>query len=188
MSHREDIDALDSADAEVRRIARARLLDLGSEAVEPLIEAMVTQSGRKAWEAAAILAQIEDVRWRDPMCKMLTSAHPILGQVAANALLRFGSQCVEPLVAALPTSSYLTQIAIIDVLGKIGDARAVSPLLNLLRECTSSTLCYMLIEALGKLGDPRSIDAIRPFLDDADHHVRKRAHKALLLLDNSQNS
>lgn len=185
MSYREVIDALDSADAEVRQAARSRLLEMGRDVVEPLIEAMYTQSGRKAWEAAVILGQIDDPRWRDPMCEMLTSAHPMLGQIAANALLRFGTDCVDALLAALPNSSYLTQIAIIDVLGKIGDRRVVAPLLKLLGECTGSTLCYMLIEALGRLGDPRSIEAIRPFLDDADHHVRKRAQNALNLLANN---
>jgi HEAT repeat protein len=188
MIYTDDFNALDSSDIEVRRLARARLVEKGSAVVEPLIEIMLTQSGRRAWEAALILTQLDDPRWREPMCKMLTSTHPVLGQVAANALLRFGAECVDVLIAALPNSSYLTQIAIIEVLGKIGDTRAVVPLMSLLDGCTSSTLCFTLIETLGKLGDRRCIEVIRPFLDNPDHHVRKRAQNALALLSTEQNS
>src|ERR1700730_6296255 len=51
----------------------------------------------------------------------------------AEALVKIGSAAVEPLLATLKDSDSLVQMAVAKALGQIGDARAVEPLIELIK-------------------------------------------------------
>ena len=179
------ISALDSADSQVRQSAVENLLEAGAEAVEPLLITMQNQKGRKAWQAAEILSQIDDPRWVQPMKEMLTASNTVIATVAANALERFGACVVDSFVEALPTCGRMAQMHMVVILERIGVERCVLPLMNLLQTTNSSDMQHTIIHALGLLGDRRAIELIRPFKHHENHHVSKRARAALRRLEES---
>ena len=106
---------------DVRVAARRALVRIGAPAVEPLIAAL---RGSRDWEVY--------------MCDM-----------SAQTLVDMGATAVEPLIAALGDEDMLVRWTAAEALGKIGDRRAVAPLVSALddrgvRQAAS--------EALGLLG------------------------------------
>ncbi len=65
------------------------------------------------------------------------------------------------------------------VLGEIGDARAVEPLIEILKSTSDPGLQDSAVEALGKLGDSRAIPAIESILKDGSLAARLKAIAAL---------
>jgi HEAT repeat protein len=63
----------------------------------------------------------------------------------------------------------------VDALGNIGDARAVEPIINALKNDKN----WYAAEALGKIGDARAIEALNQALKDSDASVRLNAREAL---------
>jgi HEAT repeat protein len=179
------ISTLDNADSQVRQSAVENLLEAGAEAVEPLIITMQNQKGRKAWQAAEILSQIDDPRWVQPMKEMLTASNTVVATAAANALEPFGACVVDAFVEALPNCGRMAQMHMVVILERIGDERCVLPLMTLLQTTNSSDMQHTIIHALGLLGDRRAIELIRPFQNHENHHVSKRARNALRRLEES---
>ena len=173
------IDALDNEDVHLRQSARAQLRRLKSDAMEPLIKTVQSQIGLKCLGAASILAEIEDERLIAPLVSVLSSRNPLLGQIAARALLKYGDRVVESLIDALPRCHYITQLHVVSSLEELGDIRAVEPLMGILANTNSAVLRYTVIQTLGVLGDRRAIALIKRFENDDDHHVRTRVEIAL---------
>ena len=174
------IEKLDHPDWHTRQNAKSNLLGMGYVIVQPLIDTMLTEKGYKCWEAATLLAQIDDPRWIAPMQSVLRTKHPILGQVAVGALERCGSSTIDALLAALPDNRYMVQMQIVSVLERIGDSRATLPLLELLDETDSAELCRLTLRTLGAIGDKRARSAVQSYVDAVDHHIREAARTALL--------
>jgi len=143
---------LDSMDHETRTRAHHRLVALGSQAVEPLIDTIRRAEGRKCWLSVHALAEIPDERVVPALIDLLDSQHVIVRQTVA------------------------------EVLGKIGDPRAVVPLIDALQSTFSSTIRHIIIRALENIGDLRALPHIVPFLEDEDPHVRSRSEKAIRTL------
>ncbi len=177
------VDDLDKADINVRQIARRSLIAYDGDISELMINIMFEQQGRRSWEAAIILTERRDERAIGAMIQMLTSRHPVLGQVAAEALTGYGSRFLDTLIDALPNCTYLTQIAIIGALERIGDRRAVVPLVKFLQVIEQQVLLYTTIRALGVLGDPEAINSIRAYINHENSHVAKHARMALQQLE-----
>lgn len=178
---------LETDDYWQRDRAAHMLIELGTTVIEPL--SLLVQSGRGplAIEAARILARIHDGRCTALMEQTLRSGNPLLAEIAAEALAR---QRVGDVVAlflqVLPTAHQMVQFKLVTLLQALGDRRAVLPLLELLPGVQSHTLRYTIIEALGALGDPVALPTIRAYLDDENHHVRKRAQMAIERLENNR--
>lgn len=170
---------LENPKFDVRQQAIDSLVNLGSAAVLDLICVMQTQSGRKAWEAACILAQIDDPRWIPPMRALVKSRNITLASVAAAALEQFGVQEADTLMEALPTAPTLVQMQIVSILERFGDARAVVPLMRVLRTTDCADLRYLTIQALMTLGDARALSLVKAYLDSDNHQVRERARAAV---------
>ena len=182
------IEDLDSPDRTVRLQAKEQLTAIGSDAVEPLIEAMRGESIRKGYEAADVLGLIDDERWLGPMAEALTSRNFMLGQMAVSALETHPEYAVKAFIRALPDCHTMVQPTIVGTLERIADSHAVPHLMQLLKSANTAVLRYTIIQALGMLGDPQAVDLIRSFQNDEDHHVRKRALEALKRLDPASNS
>ena len=177
------ITALDG-DAPERRAAQTQLVTVGEPAVAPLIEALETEEGHRAWAAAEVLGLLHDRRAFEPLLRAVRSTNPLVGGMAVKALLLYEDQDIVPLlVEALPSAHIITQQTIIVSLQKIPDGRAVAMLVDLLGQIESPTMRCAIIQTLGALGDAQAVPAIRAFQDDPDHHIREWAAVALKQLD-----
>ena len=72
-------------------------------------------------------------------------------------------------------------LEIVTALGKIGDARAVEPLITVLKDVNSNTREGAAI-ALGRIGDARAIEPLEQALTDDNAFVRETATLALKIL------
>ena len=147
---------------------------LGKIAIEPLIPRLIRvfeYDARDLDKAAKVLGKIGE-----PAIKFLIK--DVLGsesyEYAVNVLVKIGESAVEPLIHALKSKCGNAALA----LGKIGDKRAVEPLIRALndekryvRECAA--------EALGELRDERAIKPLTRVLNDEDEQVREAAKNAL---------
>ncbi|MBC8098044.1 MAG: HEAT repeat domain-containing protein [Armatimonadetes bacterium] len=177
------IEQLDAPNTEQQAAARFQLAALGEAAIAPLLRAAHTSDEwRIVWNAAVLLAETDDARVFALMCDLLTSSNPLIGQVAAKALARYGQPSLPVLMQALPHCHYMVQLSVVDTLEKLGDSQIIPTLQQLLLTVDSSTLRYTIIQALGHLGNASTVATIQPFLQDPDHHVRKRAGIAIARL------
>jgi len=193
MREKKDIDGLINAlkdkDVGVRMNAAYALGDMGDiKAVEPLIEALKDVWGVKL-AAATALGNLHDERAIEPLeaLKTGTGAAPHSGletKAAAVALARI-KRDVPRLIEALETEPELaSRVAAIKELGKLGDGRAVDPLIKMFNkpyydEFERGNIHYQIIIALGNLGDERAIEPITRALRDNVEIVRKAAEEAL---------
>lgn len=179
---------LDSDDFGVRYDARQALIHYDGDLTHILIALMLEQSGRASWQAAIILAHQHDERAIEPMKWMLTSPHPTLGQVAAEALAYYGSTYIDDLLRALPIARHMTQLAIISVLVALNNGTVVEPLLKFLNITDSSTAIYLTIRGLTRLGDPAALQVIRGFEAHEDYHVCESVNAAITKFTQDQRS
>ena len=174
------ITALDSLDYDVRQKAKRALLELDREIiVQPLIEAVYSNTQRMCWEAVSLLTQLREAKAIPAFGDALRSKNPMLAQVAARSLVTFGTCSVPVLVEALEGTANMTRVQIVKALEEIGGHMAVPALLQLLESTDSSVVRYTTIDALSVLGDETIIPHIERHADDADHHVRERVEMAL---------
>lgn len=156
-----------------RQPAYTRLVEMGADAVEPLIELVQAEVGREARSAADILGDIGDERAFPVLVVALRSDNLLLAGSAVSALEKFTRHDILPcLLDALPHVRIMTQQAILLAIQRLGDVRAVAPLVKLLSEADTPLLRTAVIKILGELGDPSAAPMIRSFADDPDHHVR----------------
>jgi HEAT repeat protein len=179
------VTALGHPEDEARLEARRQLARAGAAALEQLAEAMKSPIPAVSYAATCLVAEMEHPRHFDLMVEMLASPNLLAAEVAAGALRRYGERAVAPLVAALPNCQPVVQVSIVHSLEMIGSREAVRPLMGLLVSTGYDTLRYTIIQALGTIGDPSAVELVGQYQDDANHHVRERARRALDQLHSS---
>lgn len=99
------------------------------------------------------------------------SEEEIINVLIANGevdkLIETGEASVSHLINALHED--VTQWTTIEALGKIGDSRAVEPLIDLLGDCGSRTGGYVM-EALGEIKDDRAIEPLMARFKNGDEN------------------
>ena len=151
---------------EIRVAAANALGKLGSEtAVEPLIaqieDSSPFQSALVREAAAKTLGKIGDKRAIAPLI-----AHRWeygLHHAAPEALVKMGGRSLEPLLVKLRSRRGLNDDRgwIAEVLGGIGDIRAVVPLIALVEDASAGFgVRSCAAEALGKIRDKRAVEAL----------------------------
>jgi HEAT repeat protein len=104
-------------------------------------------------------------------------------ETAAYRLLLKGKVAAPALIAVIDTGSGNRAYIATQLLGKIGAARAVEPLIQQLTTARSTALREATAEALGKTGDDRAITPLRTAaLSDSVAAVRVAAVQALATL------
>jgi HEAT repeat protein len=166
----------------LRQAAEQTLFEMGSTVVTALLEVIAASGAESRWQAAALIARIDDPRCTAAMKEWLVGPDPVLGDTAANRLAAQGEAAL--LAESLPMCHIIVQLRIAALLEEVGTKSAVAPLIEVLQATRSSTLRHTIIQTLGVLGDPAAVPFIEPFVDDADHHVRKRTRIALERLRN----
>ena len=171
----------DSSEIEVAYwIAKGELdkcVEIGTPAVEPLIAALKHEEWWRRRYVAKALGEIGDPRAVKPLIALLDYSYDREGvhEAAAQALINIGALAVEPLVATLKNKSSLV---VVEVLGKIGDSRAVEPLISILKD-ENSDVRKTAAEAFGEIGDPQAVEPLIDALEDKDWGVRLAAVRAL---------
>lgn len=164
-----------------------------ARAVEPLIAALADPDADVRPLAAEALGQIGDARAVEPLITALCNDSQVRVK-AAGALAKIGRPAVEALARALrprdlrtlgDAAQILAQTRVpkvaAEVLGQIGDAGAVEPLIAALGGDDIATRSAA-AEALGKICDARAVEPLVSALKDETGSVRKAAGEALLAL------
>jgi HEAT repeat protein len=102
-----------------------------------------------------------------------------LQPAAGEALVEMGASAVEELIRSLETGEPSGRWMVVEVLGRIGDPRAVAPLTALLDTSPPDAVRLSAVTALGRIGDPRALEALVGSMKDPLSVVKKRAADAL---------
>lgn len=153
---------------------------LGGIGTQPAIQALVSQlavQDRGARQAA--LNALENNGWVPVSAE--EKARYWIARERLSECIALGSAAVDPLLGLLEWGNTPLEGEVLDVLGKIGDARAVVPLLNHIR--TLNTKTYRgLVDALCRIGDGRVIRPLIERLDENSVYIRQVSARALVNL------
>lgn len=166
------------ADATRRDSAARDLIDIGAEAVTPLLEALQTRDVNLLAIYEQILARIPSAS--PALIQTLQTAHPILRARAADIFaISKDKSAVPALLEALQGEYFTVRARAALALGRIGEAKAVPNLLKLLKDPENDVRIAACL-SLGFFKDPSTFDDItNVLLDDPKIEVRQAAAKAL---------
>jgi len=139
-------------------------------------------------DAARALGWIGDTRATVVLRRALSSPGGRLRAAAAEAVGRLARsgrpdpEAVPALIALLESKSDDVRSAAAFALGRIGDRRALDPLLKAARD-RDELVCARALEALGLLGDGKALDALVKATGDRRVRVRSAAVEALGRID-----
>jgi HEAT repeat protein len=168
------------------REAADALGKIGEPAVEPLIEALKDKDPTVRKRVAEALMKIGDARAVMPLNAALKDEDAGVRTRAAIALTMAGHTSeveLDPLIDGLKDENeffipFHIPAKAAEALIKIGDTRAVEPLIGVLNK-DSIDLRFKAAEALGKIGDARAVEPLIEALKDKQPTVRKRAAESL---------
>ena len=165
-----------------RMDAVARLGEVGAtEAIEPLLRLCRHVKSDDREVIAEALAQMGEPAVKPLIKRGLEDRSDHVRRCAAHALALMGStaqKAYPSLLRGLDDKSLGVRLQVIDALGKIGDVRAVEPLVGLLDD-DEQDVREQAAEALGRLGDP-ALEAACKVLDSSDS-LRTRVAAAYAL-------
>ena len=144
------------------------------------------RSGKLSWRVRKVAA--EELGKRSgpftvrSLLRALSRDSDILVRAAAAEAL-IGLRVVTPLVNMLGDSNIdkISRNFAAEALGKLGDQRAVDPLIKALQD-SERWVHRSAAEALGKLGDTRAVEPLIEALRDSEKQVSQAAAKALGML------
>jgi len=170
---------LNAPDLDVKENAVKALVGIGSPAVDPLILALESEDPDTRENAACALGKIGDENVIKPLILLLADEEWEVEKAANDALVAIGEPAVEPLILVLQDDNenvYL-QLKVVDVLGELGDERAIQPMIQALKS-GDPELRADLAYSLGMMGEP-AVEPLIQVLGDEDPYVRVRAAEAL---------
>lgn len=138
--------------------------------------------------AAQSLSQLKDMRTAEPFAKVLGDKSDVVRDMAAKALVELGAfdQLCRVLERPVHNGWDLEARRLAtNALGRLGDPRAVNPLLKALEDY-SIIIKAEAADALGNLGDLRAVEPLMEALEDSERIVRRAAAKALGVLNDER--
>ena len=171
--------ALRDTDKYVQKAASQALVQMGEKAVGPLVEVVTGDLGiieygtkldvrRMAAESLAAIASMTEV---DGLIAAFSSADQSVRKFSATALSwNHEARVSDALISLLGDKDYYVCLEAAKSLGKIGDPRAVEPLIEVLQ---SGSPPREVARALGEIGDLR---AVQPLIDALEAQVGKDHH------------
>ncbi len=128
-------------------------------------------------EAAQSMLDIGGVRSLAPILMRLKEMSPWMQVRLSKSIFGFGEHAVLPLVEAMRSPYPKIQGFCVEILGMLGDVKAVPTLLEYI-EYTVPDVKHKSLIALGKIGDARSVPLIKKFLYSEEEQLRIDASKA----------
>ena len=145
--------------AVLRNSAFSALERQGPYAVPHLLKLTVDGDSEVAMFSVQILSLINDSSASRALLPLLDHPDRNIAQSAIEALGNVQAVEAVPALIRLLNADLWLQFAAVVALGKLGDPRAVRPLLEL---CSHEVLAEPAIEALGRIGSP---EALRPLVE-----------------------
>jgi HEAT repeat protein len=155
----------------------------GSQA---LIEALGDRREEVRLTAVTSLTRLQDSSTIIPLAEALGNPGRFLPARVAEVLLAFGEKAVAPLIEEIRKADPEGQALICEVLGQIGDARAVPVLMEVLRESSSEKSRAAAAQSLGAIPGEGNVQALLEALKDSHWSVRAKAAEALGRLGDPQ--
>lgn len=133
------------------------------EDVEGLIQALKDEDDDVREAAAEALGRIGDVSAVEPLIQTLEDESILVQCEASDALVRIGEPSVEPLIQVLNNEHSDVRrdavIALGEIAGKIGSARAIEELIQALKD-KEEGVRLSVVTALVKIEDARAVEAL----------------------------
>lgn len=174
------IKALGDPEEDVRMAAIRALGNAGGEeAVVPLVELLHPETSDLSEASAG-----SDEDGREAGSVKLADWH--VKKEVMNSLVDIGDPgAVEPMILLLGDEYYKIRRFAAEGLGKLGDRRAVAPLLKALETERESEVRVAEVRALGELGGPEATEGLRRISVDMEEYrnVRTAAEEALAKLE-----
>jgi len=161
---------------------RSAVLDLiveSSDKTRLLRKLLVFSGSLMGWMRDRLLAALRDYAdaLTDPVIELMSDPDQ---DVRTQALLVGASLeatgAVPHILSLLGDDDWWLRLTAIETLGKIGDPRAVEPLLSAMREPDNEMACA---EALGRIGDERALGPLAHLLSSPAPEVRVEALRSL---------
>jgi len=148
------VEVLDSE--EIGWLAAGALVNIGEPALQPLLEALFSESRGVRLYATYALGEIRDPRAVRGVLRMLQDPEPLVQDTAAEALVTIGDRSVIPPVSHLLTSPRprVRQRAL-DVLGRLGDDSLTATISSMIND-PDREVVKSAITALGNIQAPPS--------------------------------
>lgn len=182
---------LNNSDALERAISAESLGKLGDiKAVDGLILTLNDNDEYVRLCTVQALGNIKDKRAFEPISQKLTDGDYAVRVCAADAMIKIDeNEAVELFIETLAMQNEHWEVRknAAHALGKVGDKRAVEPLIAALGD-EYGDVRWTSAESLGKIGDKRAIKFLMPLLDDTAVAVPSRAAKAIVRLMNIDKS
>ncbi|MFA5833809.1 MAG: HEAT repeat domain-containing protein [Bacteroidota bacterium] len=152
-------------------------LMMNESALPYLEQCLDDENGDVRIEAAQAMLDIAGVEILSPIMMRLKEMSPWMQVRLSRSILGFGEHSVLPLVQAMQSKYPKIQGFCVDMLGILGDVKAVPTLLEYI-DYTVSEVKHKSLIALGRIGDGRSIPVIQRFLYSDNEQLRADAAKA----------
>lgn len=158
----------------------AYIADLSRAAINPsgaqnLLEALGETEGGDLRQLALVVGWLEGAAVERALTRLLGKSD-VRGEVL-EALVRHGAGVTDLLIEQLGSEDLEIRKAAAVALGRIGDARAVSSLVEALED--DEELVIAAADALAKIGDPRAFEPLLARVGDANAAVRQSVVGAL---------
>ena len=114
----------------------------------------------------------------------LADPSPAVREGAAHALEHMGPLVLQAMLPSLESPDWRTRLNAVQVLGRIGDVRAVELLIQKLHD-PAGNVCGAVVVELKKLADARCVGWLLRALDDRDAYVRENVADVLTQLGDS---
>jgi len=176
--------ALDDRRSKVQESAREAIQEIiyrmkNKHALTPLHVCLKNRENIVRRMAAEALLELKDPRSVDALIDALNDPDAEVQKLVREALKDIGKPAVVPLATFLRDDNAPLCMAVIKLLGEIGDKTAVGHLVGVLKHFRSWRLRCEAADALGKIEDPRIVGFLIEALNDRSLCVREAATRSL---------
>ena len=161
-------------DSDVRREARWELVDMGEEAVKPLISKLDSDDAKVVKDAAWVLGRVEDPRAVEPLVELLGDESTSVAKRAAKALVRIGEEALPAMLEQLGSDCVERRRLAAWFLPDFMDSGIGDALFEALKD-PDVLVRRNAARAVGLLDVPDAVGALGVALKDDDWRVRQWA-------------
>lgn len=164
------------------KACRATSLMESRAALDPLVALLDDEEEDVRVEAAMALVTIAGTDALGPLLHHLRTISVWMSLHLSQAILKLGSSAVEDLIGGLNVDAPSVRSFCAQMLGALGDVRAIAPLIAFARDADVPLRCQA-ITAVGVIGDESSMSFLMECCSHESEDVRRSAAAALGRID-----